>query len=47
MDRIGGSFNIDIGRNLGRDKNGAKFILQYLGTKDKRELGRLYARNSQ
>ena len=36
---------MDSGRNLGREKNGATNILQYLGPKQKSDFGQLYAHN--
>ena len=45
MDWLSEGFNMDTGRNLGRDQNGAIKILQYLGPKEKGEFGQLYAHN--
>ena len=45
MDRLSESFDMDTGRNLGRDQNGATKILQYLGPKEKGDFGQLYAHN--
>ena len=46
MDRPSEGFDMDTGRNLGRDQNGATKILQYLGPKEKGDFGQLYAHNS-
>ena len=43
MDRLSEGFDMDTGRNLGRDQNGATKILQYLGPKEKGDFGQLYA----
>ena len=45
MDRLSEGFDMDTGRNLGGDQNGATKILQYLGPKEKRDFGQLYAHN--
>ena len=45
MDRLSEGFDMDTGRNLGRDQNGATKILQYLGPKEKGDFGQLYAHN--
>ena len=45
MARISEGFDMDSGRNLGREKNGATKILQYLGPKQKSDFGQLYAHN--
>ena len=45
MDRLSEGFDMDTGRNLGRDQNGATKILQYLGPKEKGHFGQLYAHN--
>ena len=45
MDWLSEGFNMDTGRNLSRDQNGAIKILQYLGPKEKGEFGQLYAHN--
>ena len=45
MDRLSEGFDMDTGRNLGRDNNGATKILQYLGPKEKGDFGQLYAHN--
>ena len=38
---------METGRNLGREKNGATKILQYLGPREKNDFGQLYAHNPQ
>ena len=45
MDRLSEGFDMDTGRDLGRDQNGATKILQYLGPKEKSYFGQLYAHN--
>ena len=45
MDRPSEGFDMDTGRNLGCDQNGATKILQYLGPKEKGDFGQLYAQN--
>ena len=45
MDRLSEGFDMDTRRILGRDKNGATKILQYLGSKEKGDFGQLYAHN--
>ena len=40
-------FDMNSGRNLGREKNGATKILQYLGPRAKNDFGELYANNRQ
>ena len=45
MDRLSEGFDMDTGRNLGRDQNGATRVLQYLGPKEKGDFGQLYAHN--
>ena len=45
MDRLGEGFDMDTGRNVGRDRNGATKILQFLGPKEKGDFGQLYAHN--
>ena len=45
MDRLSECFVMDTGRNLGRDRNGATNILQYLGPKEKSDFGQLHAHN--
>ena len=47
MDRLSEGFDIDTGRNLGRDQNGATKILQYMGPNEKGDFGQLYAHNPQ
>ena len=47
MDRLSEGFDMDTGRNLGGDRNGATKILQYLGPKEKGDFGQLYAHNPQ
>ena len=47
MDRLSEGFDMDTGRNLGRDRNGATKILQYLVPKEKGDFGQLYAPNPQ
>ena len=47
MARFSEGFDMNSGRNLGREKNGASKILQYLGPKAKNDFGQLYARNPQ
>ena len=46
MDRLSESFDMDSGRNLGCDQNGATKILQYLGPKEKGDFGQFYCHNS-
>ena len=46
MALISEGFDMDSGRNLGREKNGATKILQFLGPKQKSDFGQLYAHNS-
>ena len=43
MDRLSEGFEMDTGRYLGRDKNEATKILQYLGLKEKGDFGQFYA----
>ena len=38
-------FDMETGRNLGREKNGATKILQYLGPRERNDFGQLYAHN--
>ena len=38
-------FDMKTGRNLGREKNGATLILQYLGPRAKNDISQLYAHN--
>ena len=45
MDRLSEGFDMDTGKNLGRDQNGASKILQNLGPKEKGDFGQLYADN--
>ena len=45
MDRPSKAFDMDPGRNLGREQNGATEILQFLGPKEKGDFGQLYAHN--
>ena len=45
MDRLSESFDMDTGRNLGPDQNGATKILQYLGPKEEGDFGQLYGHN--
>ena len=45
MDRLSEGFDMDTGRNLGGDQNGATKILQNLGPKEKGDFGQLYAHN--
>ena len=40
-------FNMETGRNLGREKNGASKNFQFLGHRDKNDIGHLYAHNPQ
>ena len=47
MARLSESFDMDSGRNLGCEKNGATKILQYLGPRAKNDFGQLYAQNPQ
>ena len=43
MDHLSEGVDMDTGKNLGRDQNGATKILQYLGPKEKSDFGQLYA----
>ena len=45
IDRLSKGFDMDTGRNLGRDQNGATKMLQYMGPKEKGDFGQLYAHN--
>ena len=45
MNRLSEGFDMDAGRNLVRDHNGASKILQYLGPMEKGVFGQLYAHN--
>ena len=47
MDRLSETFDMDTGRNLGRDQSGALKILQCLGPEEKGDFGQLYAHNPQ
>ena len=47
MARLSEGFDMDSGRNLGREKNGATKILQYSGPRAKNDFGQLYAHNPQ
>ena len=47
MARFSEGFDMNSGRNLDREKNGATKILQYLGPKAKNDFGQLYAHNPQ
>ena len=47
MARLSEGFDMETGRNLGREKNGATKILQYLGPREKNDFGQLYAHNPQ
>ena len=47
MARLSEGFDMNTGRNLGREKNGATKILQYLGPNTKNDFGQLYAHNPQ
>ena len=43
MARISETFDMDSGRNLGREKNGATKILLFLGPQQKCDFAQLYA----
>ena len=45
MDHLSEGFDMDTGKSLGRDQNGATKILQYLRPKEKGDFGQLYAHN--
>ena len=45
MARISEGFDMDTGRNLGRERNGATKVLQYLGPREKSDFGQLYSHN--
>ena len=45
MARMSEGFDMDSGRNLGREKNGVTKILQYLGPKQKSDFRHFYAHN--
>ena len=47
MARLSEGFDMNTGRNLGREKNGVTKILQYLGPEAKVDFGQLYAHNPQ
>ena len=47
MARLSEGFDMETGRNLGREKNGATKILQYLGPREKNDFGQLYVHNPQ
>ena len=47
MARLSEGFDMDSGRNLGREKNGNTKILPYLGLWAKNDFGQLYAHNPQ
>ena len=47
MARLGEGFDMDTGRNLDREKNGATKSPQYLGTREKNDFGQIYAHNPQ
>ena len=47
MARLSEGFDMNTGRNLGREKNGATKVLQYLGPRAKNDFGQLYAHNPQ
>ena len=47
MARLSEGFDPNTGRNLGREKNGATKILQYLGPQAKNDFGQLYVHNPQ
>ena len=47
MARLSEDFDMNTGRNLGREKNGANKILQYLEPQAKNDFGQLYAHNPQ
>ena len=47
MARLSEGFDMDSGRNLGREKNVATKILQFLGPRAKNDFGQLYAHNPQ
>ena len=44
-ERLSEGFDMNTWRNLGRNQNGATKILQFLGPKEKIDLGQLYAHN--
>ena len=47
LDRLSEGFDMDTGKNLGHDQNGATKLLQWLGLKQKGDFGQLYAHNPQ
>ena len=47
MARLSEGFDTETGRNLGREKNGATKILEFLGPCEKNNFGKLYAHNPQ
>ena len=47
MARLSEGFDMNTGRSLGREKNGASKTLQYLGPQAKKDFGQLYAHNPQ
>ena len=47
MARLSEGFDMNSGRNLGGEKNGATKILQYLGPQATNDFGKLYAHNPQ
>ena len=47
MARLSEGFDMETGRNLGREKNGATKILQYVGPLEKNDFSQLYAQNPQ
>ena len=47
MARLSEGFELETGRNLGREKNGATRILQYLGPQAKNDFDKLYAHKLQ
>ena len=47
MNQFSEGFDMETGRNMGREKNGATKILQYLGPRKKNDFGQLYAHNPQ
>ena len=47
MARLSESFDMNYGRNLGREKNGATKLLQNLGPRAKNNFGQLYTHNPQ
>ena len=45
MAQISEGFDMESGKKLGREKNGATKILQYMGPQEKTDFGQLYAHN--